>query len=196
MALLMNLPGITGEGTVQEHIGWLALAGFTWGGTRVSRANAAGSHRGATRVWAPQLRSATARRKSDSQSALVWLGMVSGTEYPLVKFEWLRTGQGTPGYGFAVENAPKDGKYPRGTVAMARTSDPKTGNGGQFFLVYGDTTLPDPDGYTVFGTVTKGLDIVDKVAAVGVAPNDTSENDGPPAAPISILRVAVTEKKA
>jgi peptidyl-prolyl cis-trans isomerase B (cyclophilin B) len=106
------------------------------------------------------------------------------------------TGQGTPGYGFAVENAPKDGKYPRGTVAMARTSDPKTGNGGQFFLVYGDTTLPDPNGYTVFGTVTKGLDIVDKVAAVGVAPNDTSENDGPPAAPISILRVAVTEKKA
>lgn len=106
------------------------------------------------------------------------------------------TGQGNPGYGFAVENAPKDGKYPRGTLAMARTTDPKTGNGGQFFIVYGDTTLPDPDGYTVFGTVTSGLDIVDKVAAVGVAPNATSETDGAPAAPISILRVAVTEKKA
>jgi peptidyl-prolyl cis-trans isomerase B (cyclophilin B) len=106
------------------------------------------------------------------------------------------TGQGTPGYGFGVENAPKDGKYPRGTVAMARTSDPTQGNGGQFFLVYGDTTLPDPNGYTVFGTVTKGLDIVDKVAAEGVAPNDTNPNDGAPAAPISILRVAVTEKKA
>ena len=64
------------------------------------------------------------------------------------------TGQGTPGYGFAVENAPKDGTYPRGTLAMARTSDPKKGNGGQFFIVYGDSTLPDPDGYTVFGTVT------------------------------------------
>ena len=106
------------------------------------------------------------------------------------------TGQGNPGYGYAVENAPKDGVYPRGTVAMARTSDPKEGNGGQFFLVYGDSTLPDPDGYTVFGTVTSGLDIVDKIAAAGVAPGGTSTTDGFPAAPISILRVAVTEKKA
>ena len=106
------------------------------------------------------------------------------------------TGQGGPGYGFAVENAPKDGAYPRGTVAMARTSDPKKGNGGQFFIVYGDSTLPDPDGYTVFGTVTSGLDIVDKIAAAGVAPGGSSTDDGFPAAPISILRVAVTEKKA
>jgi peptidyl-prolyl cis-trans isomerase B (cyclophilin B) len=106
------------------------------------------------------------------------------------------TGQGSPGYGFAVENAPEDGTYPRGTVAMARTSDPEKGNGGQFFLVYGDSTLPDPDGYTVFGTVTSGLDIVDKIAAAGVAPGGSSPDDGFPAAPISILRVAVTEKKA
>lgn len=106
------------------------------------------------------------------------------------------TGQGSPGYGFAVENAPADGSYPRGTVAMARTSDPKKGNGGQFFLVYGDSTLPDPDGYTVFGTVTSGLDIVDKIAAAGVAPGGASATDGFPVAPISILRVAVTEKKA
>ena len=106
------------------------------------------------------------------------------------------TGSGTPGYGFGVENAPKDGAYPRGTLAMARTSDPKKGNGGQFFLVYGDSTLPDPDGYSVFGTVTSGLDIVDKIAAAGVAPGGSSTDDGFPAAPISILRVAVTEKKA
>lgn len=106
------------------------------------------------------------------------------------------TGSGSPGYGFGVENAPKDGKYPRGTLAMARTSDPKTGNGGQFFIVYGDSTLPDPNGYTIFGKVTAGLDIVDKVAAAGVAPGGGSPTDGAPAAPISILRVAVTEKKA
>lgn len=105
-------------------------------------------------------------------------------------------GQGTPGYGFAVENAPKDGTYPRGTVAMARTQDPKKGNGGQFFLVNGETKLPDPNGYTIFGTITQGLDIVDKVAAAGVQPGGESETTGAPAAPISILRVAVTEKKA
>ncbi len=106
------------------------------------------------------------------------------------------TGSGTPGYGFAVENAPADGKYPRGTLAMARTTDPKTGNGGQFFIVYGDSTLPDKDGYTIFGKVTAGLDIVDKVAKAGVAAGGSSTTDGAPAAPISILRVAVTEKKA
>ncbi len=106
------------------------------------------------------------------------------------------TGQGGPGYGFAVENAPTDGKYLRGTLAMARTSDPKTGNGGQFFIVYGDSSLPDKNGYTVFGTVTSGLDIVDKIAKAGVAPGGASTTDGAPAAPISILRVAVTEKKA
>ncbi|QKE84704.1 peptidylprolyl isomerase [Arthrobacter sp. NEB 688] len=106
------------------------------------------------------------------------------------------TGQGGPGYGFGVENAPQDGAYPRGTLAMARTQDPKEGNGGQFFIVYGDSSLPDPDGYTVFGTVTSGLDIVDRVAAEGVAPNTSSPDDGSPAAPISILSVAVTEEKS
>ncbi|PKW25427.1 peptidylprolyl isomerase [Phycicoccus duodecadis] len=106
------------------------------------------------------------------------------------------TGQGTPGFGYGVENAPKDGRYPRGTVAMARTSDPAKGTGGQFFIVYGDSTLPDPHGYTVVGKVTAGLDIVDKVAAQGVAPNDTNPDDGSPAAPISILSVAVTEEKS
>ncbi|KRE62890.1 peptidylprolyl isomerase [Nostocoides sp. Soil756] len=106
------------------------------------------------------------------------------------------TGEGSPGFGYGVENAPKDGRYPRGTVAMARTSDPKKGTGGQFFIVYGDSTLPDPNGYTVVGKVTAGLDIVDKVAAAGVAPNPKSPDDGPPAAPISILSVAVTEEKS
>lgn len=100
------------------------------------------------------------------------------------------TGQGTPGYGFGVENAPKDGLYPRGTLAMARTNDPKKGNGGQFFIVYKDTSLPG--GYTIFGRVTGGMDIVDKIAAAGVSGGGT---DGSPAAPISMVSVSVTEKK-
>lgn len=101
------------------------------------------------------------------------------------------TGQGTPGYGFGVENEPTDNAYPRGTLAMARTQDKAKGNGGQFFIVYKDTTLPG--GYSIFGTVTAGMDIVDKIAAAGVAGGST---DGSPEAPISILRVVVTEKKA
>lgn len=101
------------------------------------------------------------------------------------------TGTGTPGYGFGVENAPKDDVYPRGTLAMARTTDPVKGNGAQFFIVYKDSTLTG--GYTIFGKVTGGMDIVDKIAKAGVADGST---DGTPAAPISMLTVSVTEKKA
>lgn len=106
MPLLMKVPGITGEGTAKDHAGWLALLGFDWGGSRVARGNTAGSHRSDTRVWAPQLRSATVRRKADSQSALLWLAMVGMTEYPKFTLEWLRTGDGAvPVCFFSVEFA-------------------------------------------------------------------------------------------
>ena len=102
------------------------------------------------------------------------------------------TGTG-PGYSYGIENAPKDGKYPKGTLAMARTTDPNS-NADQFFIVYKDSDLSSvPEGYSIFGTVTGGMDIVEKIAAAGVSGGAT---DGAPAAPISILKVAVTEKKA
>jgi peptidyl-prolyl cis-trans isomerase B (cyclophilin B) len=99
------------------------------------------------------------------------------------------TGQGTggPGYGFGVENAPKDGNYPAGTVAMARTQDPNS-NGSQFFLVYKDTQLPDPTGYTVFGHITKGLDIVTKIAAAGTA---DGSGDGKPKQAVTVKSVTI-----
>ncbi|MBG0831267.1 peptidylprolyl isomerase [Planomonospora sp. ID67723] len=72
-------------------------------------------------------------------------------------------GQGGPGYRFVNENL-TGAKYTRGVVAMAN-SGPDT-NGSQFFIVYGDAGLPA--NYTPFGTVTKGLEIVDKVNKAGV----------------------------
>lgn len=77
------------------------------------------------------------------------------------------TGSGSPtGWsGYADENLPKAGtnNYPAGTVAMAN-SGPGT-NGSQFFLVYANTTL-GPN-YTIWGRITKGLELVKKVAEVG-----------------------------
>jgi peptidyl-prolyl cis-trans isomerase B (cyclophilin B) len=77
------------------------------------------------------------------------------------------SGSGSPtGWkGYADENLPKAGanNYPAGTVAMAN-SGPGT-NGSQFFLVYADTQL-GPN-YTIWGKITKGLDLVKKIAAVG-----------------------------
>jgi peptidyl-prolyl cis-trans isomerase B (cyclophilin B) len=96
------------------------------------------------------------------------------------------SGSGGPGYGYGIENAPKDGQYPTGTVAMARTSDPNS-NGSQFFIVYQDTTLPtEGGGYSIFGKVVKGLDIVQAVAAQGLAADQTA-----PKQPVSMLSVTV-----
>ena len=103
------------------------------------------------------------------------------------------TGQGGPGYGFGVEYVPEDGRYPRGAVAMARTSDVDQGTGSQFFIVAEDSVWPPEDGgYTIFGNVTSGMEIIDQVVAAGVAGGGV---DGAPALPLSILRIAVTEKK-
>jgi peptidyl-prolyl cis-trans isomerase B (cyclophilin B) len=104
------------------------------------------------------------------------------------------TGGGSPGYGFGVENAPRDSIFAPGTLAMARTSDPKS-NGGQFFIVYQKTVLQDPVGYSIFGKVTSGMDIVDKIAKAGATPATASGNTAP-LQPISILKVDVAEKKA
>ena len=103
------------------------------------------------------------------------------------------TGTGSPGYGFGVENAPSDGDYPAGTVAMARGESPDT-NGGQFFVVYKDTKLPtNTGGYSIFGKVTSGMDIINAVAKAGT---NSSTGDGAPSQPISILKVTVTQKKS
>ena len=70
-----------------------------------------------------------------------------------------------------IENEAKNGlKNRRGTVAMARTSDPHSAT-SQFFINHGDNDFldyPGQDGwgYSVFGAVTEGLDIVDQIAAV------------------------------
>ncbi|MCU1593689.1 MAG: putative peptidyl-prolyl cis-trans isomerase cyclophilin type, partial [Frankiales bacterium] len=93
------------------------------------------------------------------------------------------TGGGGPGYAFADENL-KGAVYPKGTVAMANAG-PGT-NGSQFFLVYKDTQLPPS--YTPFGTITKGLDVLDKIAAGGSNPS----GDGAPKLPVQIKTVTVS----
>jgi peptidyl-prolyl cis-trans isomerase B (cyclophilin B) len=75
------------------------------------------------------------------------------------------SGYGGPAFQFKDENLPMPvmNNYPAGTVAMAN-SGPNT-NGSQFFIMAANTTL-DPY-YTVWGRVTKGLEIVKAVVATG-----------------------------
>ena len=104
------------------------------------------------------------------------------------------TGTGSPGYGYGIENPPANFTYPAGTLAMARTQDPKS-NGGQFFIVHKQSVINDPAGYSIFGKVVSGMDIVERVAAAGATQPDANQNTAP-LQPISILAVNVTEKKA
>jgi peptidyl-prolyl cis-trans isomerase B (cyclophilin B) len=79
-------------------------------------------------------------------------------------------GTGGPGYEYDSENLPSTTAstvtYKAGTVAMANTGGSGT-NGSQFFLVFKNATL-GPD-YTPFGTITSGLDILQKVANAGTS---------------------------
>lgn len=97
-------------------------------------------------------------------------------------------GTGNPGYTIADEltRAKQDG-YRRGTVAMANSGSPDSG-GSQFFVVVKDSTLPPQ--YTVFGTVSNGMDVVDKMFAVG---STSPQGDGPPAQDLKIESISVQE---
>jgi peptidyl-prolyl cis-trans isomerase B (cyclophilin B) len=90
------------------------------------------------------------------------------------------TGSGGPGYQFADELSGKE-KYTRGVLAMANAG--ANTNGSQFFIVYKNSQLNPA--YTVFGTVSSGLGVVDKVAAKGANP----AGDGKPKLPITLQKL-------
>jgi len=98
------------------------------------------------------------------------------------------TGKGGPKFVFQDENLPigTKGNYPEGTVAMWNKG-PGT-NGSQFFLVYADTTLIKAN-YTIWGTITEGLEIVKAIAKMGVQGGGL---EGAPSQMISIEKVVVS----
>jgi cyclophilin family peptidyl-prolyl cis-trans isomerase len=97
------------------------------------------------------------------------------------------SGSGGPSYKYAEEVTPET-TYPRGTIAMAKTSAPNT-TGSQFFLCFVDTELP-PE-YTVVGSVDEaGLAVLEKVAAGGIE-GVGPEGDGAPSIPVTIESMTV-----
>lgn len=98
-------------------------------------------------------------------------------------------GTGGPGYVMAEENL-QGAQYKRGVMAMAKTQAPGT-TGSQFFLVFGDIGLT-PD-YTPVGTITKGLDILDKVNKAGVIA-DMGDGTGAPKQTVEIKDVTIAGK--
>jgi cyclophilin family peptidyl-prolyl cis-trans isomerase len=97
------------------------------------------------------------------------------------------TGRGGPGYKFNDE--PVRRRYTRGILAMANAG-PNT-NGSQFFIVHGaDAGLPP--NYTIFGEVTDGIDVVDKIAGAPVRSGAGGERSTP-VDPARIAHVEITE---
>ena len=102
-------------------------------------------------------------------------------------------GTGGPGYTWGpIENAPADGNYLEGYLAMARPGGEKGGYlmGSQFFIVYKDTSLAADaaGGYSVFGRITSGLDGLDEIISAGT--KDGKEN-GAPASDVKIGPITI-----
>ena len=71
------------------------------------------------------------------------------------------TGTGTGGSGKKLKAEFSKEPHKRGTVSMARASDPNSGD-SQFFICFDDARFLDGQ-YTVWGEVTDGMDAVDKI---------------------------------
>jgi|SRR5579871_500814 len=84
------------------------------------------------------------------------------------------TGTGGPGYKIKAEFNKKPHK--KGTLSMARTSDPDSA-GSQFFVVHGKHVAHLDGQYTVFGELVSGLDILDKIANAPNAPGGDRPKD-------------------
>jgi cyclophilin family peptidyl-prolyl cis-trans isomerase len=98
------------------------------------------------------------------------------------------TGSGGPGYTISDEYPAKASKpsdqYPLGAVAMANTGQPHTG-GSQWFIVAGAQGESLPASYSLFGHVTSGLSVVEKINAQG------SASGVPPAVTHRMLKVTI-----
>jgi cyclophilin family peptidyl-prolyl cis-trans isomerase len=95
------------------------------------------------------------------------------------------TGTGTGGPGYEFEDEFNEHRVVRGALAMANAG-PNT-NGSQFFILTAEAT-PWLDGkHTVFGRVTSGMDVVDRISQVERDANDR------PRTPVTIQRVELAE---
>ena len=104
-----------------------------------------------------------------------------------------RLGSGGPGYTIPAEFLPQY-THKRGAVAAARQGDQvnpqRASSGSQFYIVDNPAGAHFLDGqYTIFGEVTNGMDVVDKIAA------QLKDQGDRPVTDIKIVSVKVVEKK-
>jgi peptidyl-prolyl cis-trans isomerase B (cyclophilin B) len=103
------------------------------------------------------------------------------------------TGSGSPGFTYKNENT-AGVNYNRGVLAMANAGADT--NGSQFFINYADPSEEGAQalagGYTVFGQITQGLDILDKITSPGV---DEGGSDGAPVTKPQITSITIDQEQ-
>jgi cyclophilin family peptidyl-prolyl cis-trans isomerase len=112
--------------------------------------------------------------------------MIQGGDPNTVSGDPNTWGMGGAGTNLRAEFNPVSHK--RGIVSMARSNDPNSAR-SQFFIVVADSTFLDNQ-YTVFGQVTKGMDVADKIVNAPRGANDR------PNKPVSIKSVTVRDANA
>jgi cyclophilin family peptidyl-prolyl cis-trans isomerase len=101
----------------------------------------------------------------------------------------------------ALQNEAANGlKNDRGTIAMARTSDPHSARVQFFINLKDNASLNHPNrndpsgfGYAVFGKVTAGMDVVDKIAKVPTG--NAGPHQDAPTTPVVIQSVKIISEK-
>lgn len=144
-----------------------------------------------------------APRHVDNFVSLAKMGFYDGTTFHRVVPKTLIQGgdplskepdrnlHGTGGPGYFIEPEPNDRPHRRGTVSTAKlprqaeTTRDFNDNGSQFFICLADNSGLDRR-YTVFGQVIRGMDVVEKIAAM---PRDERDN---PLEPV-VMQVTVKE---
>jgi len=80
------------------------------------------------------------------------------------------------------------GGYRRGLVAMANKGRPETGT-SQFFIMH--QTYPLQPNYTIFGRVTEGIEVVDKIATAPTVINDSGTEKSKPVTPVKVNKAYI-----
>lgn len=101
-------------------------------------------------------------------------------------------GDGTGGPGYTIPDESFEGEYTRGTIAMARTNQPNSA-GSQFFIIHQDS-LQLPKDYVIFGKLTAGLDVLDKIATAPTKMNAQGTEQSVPETPVKITNIEIVEK--
>ena len=110
--------------------------------------------------------------------------MIQGGD-PNTKKPELRAQWGTGGPGYTVNAEFSSRSHLRGIVSMAWAADPNSA-GSQFFIVTTDSTFLDRE-YTVFGEVTQGMDVADKIVNLPRDQTDCPQEDA------KMLKVTISE---